>query len=442
MKKILSIILCIVMTMPTTTFAVASVVESPTLLTQLIKQYQQYVEMLEKAQNQIDKLNRANEFLRDANNLVRNAQINVYNPMEILENLKDTIEEMEHNAKALAKSVRDFDIRDRIAYKRIQAKCPEISERVKKMKYISNEDDSDGETQGERNKESYTAQGEETEQDALLKEYLEEFTNITLNDINSVTSSIRGLPQAILLCQSFYQNKLEAQIKEQENKVQKALLENDFNAYKESQAKKFDRDFANNERIPFMSAMTLLGTNERDEKNIKSYIDIANKLDSNNKEELFRRMIFNTLFGNIDDHLRNHALLYDKTKRKWNLSPAYDLNPMPYEYTKQSHALAFKDCITTPSIELCKNLAKDFEVQDCKFYEILQDCISAGTQYKKIASDFGIKANEINLFANNFEHKDIVLANEMLEKEQLNKANILAKNTQTPQAHKPKPHRR
>ena len=206
--------------------------------------------------------------------------------------------------------------------------------------------------------------------------------------------------------------------------------------------KRFDRDFANNERIPFMSAMTLLGTNERDEKNIKSYIDIANKLDSNNKEELFRRMVFNALFGNIDDHLRNHALLYDKTKRKWNLSPAYDLNPMPYEYTKQSHALAFKDCITTPSIELCKNLAKDFEVQDCKFYEILQDCISAGTQYKKIASDFGIKANEINLFANNFEHKDIVLANEMLEKEQLNKANILAKNTQTPQAHKPKPHRR
>ena len=240
MKKILSIILCIVMTMPTTTFAVASVVESPTLLGQLIKQYQQYVEMLEKAQNQIDKLNRANEILRDANNLVRNAQINVYNPMEILENLKDTIEEMEHNAKALAKSVRDFDIRDRIAYKRIQAKCPEISERVKKMKYISNEDDSDGETQGERNKESYTAQGEETEQDALLKEYLEEFTNITLNDINSVTSSIRGLPQAILLCQSFYQNKLEAQIKEQENKVQKALLENDFNAYKESQAKKME----------------------------------------------------------------------------------------------------------------------------------------------------------------------------------------------------------
>lgn len=184
--------------------------------------------------------------------------------------------------------------------------------------------------------------------------------------------------------------------------------------------------------------MTLLEANERDEANIKSYVDIAKKLDSNNKEELFRRMIFNTLFGNTDDHLRNHALLYDKTKKKWNLSPAYDLNPMPYEYTKQNHALAFKDYITAPSIELCKNLAKDFEVQDYKFYEILQDCINAGVQYKEIASSFGIKANEIKLFANNFEHKDIILTKTMLEKEQLNKASVSHKNTQTPQPNKPK----
>ena len=206
--------------------------------------------------------------------------------------------------------------------------------------------------------------------------------------------------------------------------------------------KRFDRNFANNERIPFMSAMTLLGVNERDEANIKSYVDIAKKLDSNNKEELFRRMVFNTLFGNIDDHLRNHALLYDMTKKRWNLSPAYDLNPMPYEYAKQNHALAFKDCIITPSIELCKNIAKDFEVQDCKFYEILQDCINAGMQYKEIASSFGIKANEIKLFTNNFEHRDIVLAKAMLEKEQLNRTSILPKNTQPPQTHKPKSRKR
>lgn len=180
--------------------------------------------------------------------------------------------------------------------------------------------------------------------------------------------------------------------------------------------KRFDRDFTNNKRIPFMSAMTLLSTSEKDEANAKSYVDIAKKLDSTNKEELFRRMVFNTLFGNIDDHLRNHGLLYNKNTKKWNLSPAYDLNPMPYEYHKQNHALAFIDCKTLPSIELCKDLAKEFEINDLKFYEILQDCLKAGRQYKEIASNFGIKSNEIKLFTNNFEHKDILLANEMLHK--------------------------
>ena len=252
-KKFLSVILCIAMTIPTTTFAVAGVVESPTLLAQLIKQYNQYADMLKKAQDQIERLNKVNDALKKANDLVKNGQLNFYNPMEILENLKDTIEEMEHNAKALAKSVRDFDIRDRIAFKKIQAKCPEISGRVAKMKYISNEDDSDGQSEAEKNKESYTATGEETAQDALLKEYLEEFTNMTLYDINSVTSSIRGLPQAILLCQAFYQTKLESQIKEQEDKAQKAALENDFNAYKEAQTKKMELELelAKNQKEEF-----------------------------------------------------------------------------------------------------------------------------------------------------------------------------------------------
>ena len=43
--------------------------------------------------------------------------------------------------------------------------------------------------------------------------------------------------------------------------------------------------------------------------------------------ELFRRMCFNALISNTDDHPRNHALLA-KT-RDWRLSPAYDLTPSP-----------------------------------------------------------------------------------------------------------------
>jgi len=43
--------------------------------------------------------------------------------------------------------------------------------------------------------------------------------------------------------------------------------------------------------------------------------------------ELFRRMAFNALISNIDDHPRNHALI--AKEREWQMSPAYDLTPAP-----------------------------------------------------------------------------------------------------------------
>jgi serine/threonine-protein kinase HipA len=43
--------------------------------------------------------------------------------------------------------------------------------------------------------------------------------------------------------------------------------------------------------------------------------------------ELFRRMCFNALISNTDDHPRNHALL--AKDRDWKLSPGYDLTPSP-----------------------------------------------------------------------------------------------------------------
>jgi hypothetical protein len=38
------------------------------------------------------------------------------------------------------------------------------------------------------------------------------------------------------------------------------------------------------------------------------------------------RLILNVLISNVDDHLRNHGLLWTGSK-KCSLSPTYDLNP-------------------------------------------------------------------------------------------------------------------
>lgn len=98
--------------------------------------------------------------------------------------------------------------------------------------------------------------------------------------------------------------------------------------------KRFDREKtqAGYLRSRMISALTLLRSDEAHESRGKwSYVVLAEELrrvcadPEQNAAELFRRMCFNALISNIDDHPRNHALIAKQAD--WKLSPAYDLTP-------------------------------------------------------------------------------------------------------------------
>lgn len=63
-------------------------------------------------------------------------------------------------------------------------------------------------------------------------------------------------------------------------------------------------------------------------------------------EECFRRVVFNLLSTNRDDHGRNHAFLYNEESRSWRLAPAFDMNPSVYN---QLIALSFLGSATIPT---------------------------------------------------------------------------------------------
>ena len=89
---------------------------------------------------------------------------------------------------------------------------------------------------------------------------------------------------------------------------------------------RFDRH--KQQRIPFLSAMSLLQAKDGDRASYPEIVDELAQHGANTKadsEELFRRMIFNILISNVDDHLRNHGFLWTG-KNGWILSPAYDLS--------------------------------------------------------------------------------------------------------------------
>jgi serine/threonine-protein kinase HipA len=98
--------------------------------------------------------------------------------------------------------------------------------------------------------------------------------------------------------------------------------------------KRFDREKtdAGYRRARMVSALTLLRAEDTYQSRDKwSYVLLAEELrrvcaqPRQSTAELFRRMCFNALISNVDDHPRNHAVLARATD--WSLSPAYDLTP-------------------------------------------------------------------------------------------------------------------
>ena len=82
-----------------------------------------------------------------------------------------------------------------------------------------------------------------------------------------------------------------------------------------------------------VSALTVLDADEIINRRRWSYLLLSDELQKwscrpkHDRAELFRRMVFNALVTNSDDHPRNHALI--AVTDEWRLSPAYDITPSP-----------------------------------------------------------------------------------------------------------------
>lgn len=100
--------------------------------------------------------------------------------------------------------------------------------------------------------------------------------------------------------------------------------------------KRFDRERTAKgyTRARMISGLTVLRSDESPETRTRwSYVVLVEEMrrivaePKKDARELFRRMCFNALISNLDDHPRNHAFI--AKGEEWRLSPAYDLTPSP-----------------------------------------------------------------------------------------------------------------
>ena len=160
--------------------------------------------------------------------------------------------------------------------------------------------------------------------------------------------------------------------------------------------KRFDRE--GEKRIHFASAMTLLGkTDGASAADGTSYLDIAGFIKAYGANpkmdliELWKRIVFNMVVTNTDDHLRNHAFIF--TKKGWILSPLYDVNPVPYG---DELSLLVDENDNRISIALAVQVAPRFGIPEKDALIYAEDIMSVvRDNWEKLAKEYGLSRGQI-----------------------------------------------
>jgi serine/threonine-protein kinase HipA len=157
----------------------------------------------------------------------------------------------------------------------------------------------------------------------------------------------------------------------------------------------------------------MLGAADRE---TRSYLEIADALRmhgaavSEDLPALWRRVVFNVLIANTDDHLRNHGFLYTGPDG-WRLSPAYDLNPVPVDIKPRVLSTAISlDNDPTASLELALEVARDFALSGRDAIAVAGAVGQAVARWRDEAAALGIRPSEVERMSSAFEHSDLEAA--------------------------------
>jgi serine/threonine-protein kinase HipA len=158
-------------------------------------------------------------------------------------------------------------------------------------------------------------------------------------------------------------------------------------------AKRFDR--LRGRRRLYASAMTLTGRRDHEDA---SYLDIARAIAEfgeptaieEDLRQLFRRVVFNVLTANRDDHLRNHGFL--RSSGGWRLAPAFDVNPTPQ---KHEHVLALDGSLRTPDLEIVRETAPYYRLSTADADEVVGEIRRVVAGWRDLAQRIDLAADEL-----------------------------------------------
>jgi serine/threonine-protein kinase HipA len=172
-------------------------------------------------------------------------------------------------------------------------------------------------------------------------------------------------------------------------------------------SRRFDRAGAT--RIPFLSAMSMTASRDGERGSYPEIVDALTRHGARTKSDaqaLYRRVVFNVMISNVDDHLRNHGFLWlDRTG--WSLSPAYDLNPVPTDMKARILTTNINLDEGTCSLDVLEEAAEYFGLGLPQARAIIKGVATATAKWRDVAREVGARTAEIHRMASAFEHDDL-----------------------------------
>ena len=172
---------------------------------------------------------------------------------------------------------------------------------------------------------------------------------------------------------------------------------------------RFDRTVGG-DRIPYLSAASMLQASRQEDR---AYTEVADAIRArcadpvSDLRQLWRRLAFNLLITNVDDHLQNLGFLH-LGRGQWRLAPAFDLNPFP-DKDRESKVWLSEALGPITSLDMLMGQAAYFKLQPNEALRVLSEVYTAVRGWRAVAlgADVGLQASQIEDFAPAFEHQEM-----------------------------------
>ncbi len=219
--------------------------------------------------------------------------------------------------------------------------------------------------------------------------------------------NLEDVPEYTLIEYTYYKMALKAGVTMSECKI---FPEGDRNHF---MTKRFDR--VNGDKLHMQSLGAIMHI-DYNEPGLCSYESAANTakrigLPSSTIEQFFRRMVFNVIAINQDDHVKNISFLMNR-KGIWSLSPAYDIT-FAYNSNNQwlkAHQMSINGQISKISKDDIITCGKNMDLKAFKCEKIYKEVYSAVKEFDNIARSVGLRDKTINLIQKELDKQFLLCA--------------------------------